>query len=118
MEGRGEKVKGQTHLSINHASTLYSDILVQIVDARNPLLFRCEDLVQTCMHLLVHVVMCLSLQEKYAQELDSNKVNMLLISKADLLSPEQRFVIWKPSPLGGGECCPYDLVLHVQAGLG
>ncbi|XP_022104220.1 large subunit GTPase 1 homolog [Acanthaster planci] len=49
-----------------------SDIIVQIVDARNPLLFRCEDL------------------EKYVKEVGSTKENMVLISKADLLTPQQR----------------------------
>ncbi|XP_068810153.1 large subunit GTPase 1 homolog [Struthio camelus] len=49
-----------------------SDIVVQIVDARNPLLFRCQDL------------------EKYVKEVSSNKENMILINKADLLSEEQR----------------------------
>ncbi|XP_023559930.1 large subunit GTPase 1 homolog isoform X2 [Octodon degus] len=49
-----------------------SDIVVQIVDARNPLLFRCEDL------------------ECYVKEIDTNKENVLLINKADLLTAEQR----------------------------
>ncbi|KAM5291920.1 large subunit GTPase 1 homolog [Ctenodactylus gundi] len=49
-----------------------SDIVVQIVDARNPLLFRCEDL------------------ERYVKETDAHKENVLLINKADLLSAEQR----------------------------
>lgn len=49
-----------------------SDIVVQIVDARNPLLFRCEDL------------------ENYVTDIDPKKCNLLLINKADLLSPEQR----------------------------
>ncbi|XP_064126321.1 large subunit GTPase 1 homolog isoform X2 [Loxodonta africana] len=49
-----------------------SDIVVQIVDARNPLLFRCEDL------------------ECYVKELDANKENVILINKADLLTAEQR----------------------------
>lgn len=49
-----------------------SDVVVQIVDARNPLLFRCPDL------------------EKYVQEVSSHKVNMLLLNKADLLTREQR----------------------------
>ncbi|NXU47199.1 LSG1 GTPase, partial [Turnix velox] len=51
-----------------------SDIVVQIVDARNPLLFRCQDL------------------ESYVKEVSSDKENMLLINKADLLSEEQRAV--------------------------
>ncbi|XP_004834811.1 large subunit GTPase 1 homolog [Heterocephalus glaber] len=49
-----------------------SDIVVQIVDARNPLLFRCEDL------------------ECYVKELDPAKENVILINKADLLTAEQR----------------------------
>uniref|UniRef100_A0A8C8ALS6 Large subunit GTPase 1 homolog n=1 Tax=Otus sunia TaxID=257818 RepID=A0A8C8ALS6_9STRI len=49
-----------------------SDIVVQIVDARNPLLFRCQDL------------------ESYVKEVGNDKENMILINKADLLSEEQR----------------------------
>ncbi|XP_030647290.1 large subunit GTPase 1 homolog [Chanos chanos] len=49
-----------------------SDIVIQIVDARNPLLFRCPDL------------------EKYVKEVSEHKVNMLLLNKADLLTREQR----------------------------
>lgn len=49
-----------------------SDIVVQIVDARNPLLFRSEDL------------------EKYVKEVDERKVNMILINKSDFLNFEQR----------------------------
>uniref|UniRef100_A0A2M3Z6V9 Large subunit GTPase 1 homolog n=1 Tax=Anopheles braziliensis TaxID=58242 RepID=A0A2M3Z6V9_9DIPT len=49
-----------------------SDIVVQIVDARNPLLFRTEDL------------------EQYVKEVDSNKLNLILINKSDFLTDEQR----------------------------
>ncbi|KAF8475946.1 hypothetical protein BDZ91DRAFT_710636 [Kalaharituber pfeilii] len=49
-----------------------SDLVVQIVDARNPLLFRCEDL------------------EKYVNEVDPRKNNLLLINKADMMTPKQR----------------------------
>lgn len=49
-----------------------SDVIIQIVDARNPLLFRSEDL------------------EKYVKEVDNNKMNMILINKADLLTESQR----------------------------
>ncbi|NXM65581.1 LSG1 GTPase, partial [Serilophus lunatus] len=49
-----------------------SDIVVQIVDARNPLLFRCQDL------------------ESYVKEVSNDKENMILVNKADLLSEEQR----------------------------
>lgn len=49
-----------------------SDVVIQIVDARNPLLFRCEDL------------------ERYVKEIDPNKLNMILLNKADFLTDEQR----------------------------
>ncbi|XP_063056945.1 large subunit GTPase 1 homolog [Engraulis encrasicolus] len=51
-----------------------SDVVVQIVDARNPSLFRCPDL------------------ETYVKEVSEHKVNMLLLNKADLLTREQRRV--------------------------
>jgi large subunit GTPase 1 len=51
-----------------------SDLVVQIVDARNPLLFRCEDL------------------ERYVKEVDSEKENLLLVNKADMMTLEQREV--------------------------
>ncbi|KAM0457922.1 hypothetical protein ACHAPV_006467 [Trichoderma viride] len=49
-----------------------SDIIVQIVDARNPLLFRSEDL------------------EHYVKAVDAKKENLLLINKADMMSMKQR----------------------------
>jgi large subunit GTPase 1 len=49
-----------------------SDLVVQIVDARNPLLFRCEDL------------------ERYIKEVDKRKRNLLLVNKADMMTLEQR----------------------------
>lgn len=49
-----------------------ADIVVQIVDGRNPLFFRCPDL------------------EHYVKELDPKKVNILLINKSDLLSDKIR----------------------------
>ncbi|CAI2165360.1 1326_t:CDS:10 [Funneliformis geosporum] len=49
-----------------------SDLVVQIVDARNPLFFRSTDL------------------EKYVIEVDEKKKNLLLINKADLLTANQR----------------------------
>lgn len=52
-----------------------SDVVVQIVDARNPLLFRSEDL------------------EKYVKEVSPDKMNMILVNKADFLTLEQR-IIW------------------------
>ncbi|KAL4221729.1 large subunit GTPase 1 [Mactra antiquata] len=49
-----------------------SDIIVQIVDARNPLLFYCPDL------------------EAYVHEVDPKKLCMVLINKADFLTQQQR----------------------------
>uniref|UniRef100_H2YG08 Large subunit GTPase 1 homolog n=1 Tax=Ciona savignyi TaxID=51511 RepID=H2YG08_CIOSA len=49
-----------------------SDVFVQIVDARDPLLFRCIDM------------------ETYVKEVDPSKQNVLLVNKADLLSSQQR----------------------------
>lgn len=52
-----------------------SDVVVQIVDARNPLLFHSEDL------------------ERYVKEVSADKMNMVLVNKADFLTEEQR-CIW------------------------
>jgi large subunit GTPase 1 len=49
-----------------------SQLIVQIVDARNPLLFRSEDL------------------DTYVKEVDPKKRNLLLINKADFLTKSQR----------------------------
>ncbi|KAK4696025.1 large subunit GTPase 1, partial [Lecanoromycetidae sp. Uapishka_2] len=49
-----------------------SDLIVQIVDARNPLLFRSEDL------------------ERYVKEVDAKKNNLLLVNKADMMTLRQR----------------------------
>jgi len=49
-----------------------SDVVIQIVDSRHPLLFRCPDL------------------EMYVKEVSPLKKNLLLINKADLLTAEQR----------------------------
>ena len=46
-----------------------SDIVVQVVDARDPLFYRCPDL------------------EAYVTEIDAAKRTLLLLNKADLLSP-------------------------------
>ncbi|CAB3407955.1 unnamed protein product [Caenorhabditis bovis] len=53
-----------------------SDVVVQIVDARNPLLFRSKDL------------------DNYVKEVDPAKQILLLVNKADLLKPEQ-LIMWK-----------------------
>jgi large subunit GTPase 1 len=49
-----------------------SDLVVQIVDARNPLLFRCADL------------------ETYVTDVDPQKRNLLLVNKADMMTESQR----------------------------
>lgn len=49
-----------------------SDLIVQIVDARNPLLFRSEDL------------------ETYVKHVGARKENLLLVNKADMLTLTQR----------------------------
>lgn len=49
-----------------------SDLVVQIVDARNPLLFRSDDL------------------GRYVNEVDSKKRNLLLVNKADMMTLQQR----------------------------
>lgn len=49
-----------------------SDLIVQIVDARDPLLYRSTDL------------------ESYVKEIDERKRNLLLVNKADLMTLEQR----------------------------
>ncbi|CAL8079440.1 unnamed protein product [Calicophoron daubneyi] len=49
-----------------------SDIVVQIVDARQPLLYFCPDL------------------ETYVHEVDPNKVPVVLVNKSDFLTLEQR----------------------------
>ena len=52
-----------------------SDLVVQIVDARNPLMFRSADL------------------ESYVTEADGKKRNLLLVNKADMMTPDQR-IAW------------------------
>ena len=49
-----------------------SDIIVQIIDARNPLMFYCED---------IHT---------YTKEISPSKENVLLLNKADYLTEQQR----------------------------
>ena len=50
-----------------------SDVVIQIVDGRDPLFFRCLDL------------------EQYVKEVDPIKENILLINKADLLNDAVRY---------------------------
>jgi len=49
-----------------------SDVIIQIVDARNPVMFRSADL------------------ETYVKEVGEDKISMVLVNKADYLTPEQR----------------------------
>merc|ERR1712131_287972 len=56
-----------------------SDLVVQLVDARRPLLFRCADLEK-----YVHEVAARQGPEEFRKE------NVLLLNKADLVSLEQR----------------------------
>ena len=49
-----------------------ADVVVQVVDARDPLFYRCADL------------------EAFVKEIDPRKKTALLLNKADLLSPELR----------------------------
>ncbi|KAI1810160.1 P-loop containing nucleoside triphosphate hydrolase protein [Poronia punctata] len=49
-----------------------SDLVVQIVDARNPLMFWSEDL------------------DNYVKDVDPAKKNLLLVNKADMMTPTQR----------------------------
>jgi large subunit GTPase 1 len=51
-----------------------SQLVVQIVDARNPLMFRSEDL------------------EAYVKDVDKKKENLLLVNKADMMTTKQRKV--------------------------
>lgn len=51
-----------------------SDLIVQIVDSRNPLLFLCQDVTNA------------------VEEIDSNKQTLVIVNKADFLSPRMRFV--------------------------
>nr|CAH8825349.1 unnamed protein product [Trichobilharzia regenti] len=51
-----------------------SDVVVQVIDARQPLLYYCEDL------------------EKYIREVDPNKTSVVLVNKSDFLTEQQRSV--------------------------
>ena len=61
-----------------------SQLVVQIVDARNPLRFRCKD--------LEDYVQSIEGSEGEAGSGPGKRRNMLLINKADLLTPKQRSV--------------------------
>ena len=46
----------------------------------------------TCVCVCVCACVCVCVQEKYVKEIGERKVNLLLVSKADLLSWKQRWV--------------------------
>ncbi len=58
-----------------------SDVIAQIVDARNPLLYRSIDL------------------EAYVREVSPHKKTILIINKADYLSIQARHAPFAPPPL-------------------
>ena len=66
-----------------------SDLIVQIVDARNPLSFRSEDLAKYVLELNREVIGEGELGEGTSRP---TKRNLLLINKSDLLTQNQRFV--------------------------
>lgn len=74
MASDRKKVSDKGRIRLEVLFLFFSDVVVQIVDARNPLLFRCEDL------------------ESYVRELspDNKKLNVILVNKSDLLTDEQR----------------------------
>ena len=60
-----------------------SHLVVQIVDARNPLRFRCDDLEAYVKDIETH-------PEAEAVSGGGQRKSLLLINKADLLTPKQR----------------------------
>jgi large subunit GTPase 1 len=67
-----------------------SDLVVQIVDARNPLSFRSEDLEKYVLELNVEVIEGTGEQGEGTSR--PTKRNLLLINKSDLLTMKQRYV--------------------------
>lgn len=72
-----------------------SDVLVQILDARNPLMFHCEDL------------------DRYIKEVDNKKLPVTLLNKADYLNEEQR-KIWLDYFHSLGKKCVFFSALQQQ----
>lgn len=68
-----------------------SDVVVQIVDARNPLLFRCADL-EAYVREVTHARHLVDIFIRYGtvSQVGSHKKNLVLINKADFLGLEQR----------------------------
>ena len=69
-----------------------SDVIVQIVDSRNPLLFWCPDVFT------------------YAKEINPNKAALLIINKADYLTVEMRCVRFARS----AACSPARWRSHIH----
>lgn len=67
-----------------------SQLLVQIVDARNPLLFRCEDLERYVVSLPANVAEQSAIPPEEARSYRGPRRTLLLVNKADLLDDEQR----------------------------
>ncbi len=72
VEMSGEQEKEGEKIAFFLTISGFLDVLVQIVDARDPELFRCEDLAN------------------YTKEVGPNKISLLLLNKADLLTVNQR----------------------------
>jgi hypothetical protein len=101
-----------------------SDLVVQIVDARNPLSFRSEDLEKYVLELNTDDIE--GTAEKIAEatgEEDASKVhfkprpkrkNLLLINKSDLLTQKQRYV----SAFASSPSFRKLILLHSQGGMG
>lgn len=73
-----------------------SHVLVQILDARNPLLFHCEDL------------------DKYIHEVDNTKMSVVLLNKSDYLTEKQRKQ-WFDYFTSIGKICVFFSALEQQA---
>ncbi|CAH7673461.1 nucleolar GTP-binding protein 2 [Phakopsora pachyrhizi] len=69
-----------------------SQLIVQIVDARNPLRFRCEDLEKYVEENSEEEIKKLCLKEPPPSNLKA-KANLLLLNKSDLLTEKQR-ALW------------------------
>jgi len=72
-----------------------SDITIQIVDARNPIFYRCVFILMLIgkPNLIFLYIYVRSIDlERYVKEVGETKKTMLVINKSDYLTPEQRLV--------------------------
>ncbi|PKI85370.1 hypothetical protein MVES1_000476 [Malassezia vespertilionis] len=67
-----------------------SQLLVQIVDARNPIRFRCEDLEKYVRNIPANLPDMASVPPEERDNYQGPRNTLLLINKADLLTQEQR----------------------------